>query len=631
MDNVDVDDTDVDDTDVDETDVDDVDVDIDDVDIDVDITALNRLSRPVYVSYDDEYRNSIENHRHSRPPIRVKRDRHKLNADGNENGTETDSPSPRRLYNTLPRKGESVKASTSQEVGFPEMGNKQLPYASPFFLKAEGTESYFRSGNSMNNVCVIKPELGVSSLLTFHGRRGDQKNHRGETKKNLAYVRNRDIVTVYSNIDGGRYLVPAKSKFSGSTLRWTGEFVDVRKGGDEHEFIVHLVGANSELPPDRKSKNASVFMSFRKSGSSARKSSAGSYASEGTERLSRRDRTRKTAGRKRSQPKIVKNYLSSINVDNTDTGNRRSGSRQRSKGKSRSKVSRTHIELGAIVLLESRAKPGYFVKAVKNSNLVHLSKVEPGKFEIVAPELRHLVSLSSTSGKTRMISPKETEREVKILCESEKEWLKLLQKLPMDIVYRILQYQGNWVKTARLVCRQWRSAAELHVRGVRVNGEFDSFHTEERRRNLFSFINRCKYLQSVNFRNVDDIRDDDLKSLRLCLHLKKAMFGGCIGLTDKAVRHITPLKGLTHVNLAMTGVTDAGLFMMAQNLPNLVHINLYGCDQITIRGVLNLVVRLKKLEDLNIRGTSVDFVHPRHLEQGVSVLTGPENPEGIYS
>lgn len=44
-----------------------------------------------------------------------------------------------------------------------------------------------------------------------------------------------------------------------------------------------------------------------------------------------------------------------------------------------------------------------------------------------------------------MINPREDEKEVVVLRESEKKWLRLLQEFPLDIVYRVLQYRGNWV------------------------------------------------------------------------------------------------------------------------------------------------------------------------------------------
>ena len=54
------------------------------------------------------------------------------------------------------------------------------------------------------------------------------------------------------------------------------------------------------------------------------------------------------------------------------------------------------LKIGDIVYLESKARPGFFIKAMDGSNMVHLSKTDPGKFEIAAPELRHLVKLSGT-------------------------------------------------------------------------------------------------------------------------------------------------------------------------------------------------------------------------------------------
>jgi len=570
---------------------------IDDNSGEVDITAINRLSRPVYVSYEEMHAQELERGSFGtsgeRPAIRVTRDR--------QQPSSTSPVSLGTKYHTLPRSKyriENPDVSDTSPVG------EKLPFASPFFLKPTSSEKYIRCGDSSSNVCVVKPQLDVSSLLTFHSRKGNQKNFKGESPENLQFVENGDIVTIYSNVAGGKYLSPVRPKYSVSSVRWNGDYSEVKKGGEEFEFIVHRV-PKEDLVAQTSSRKNSLFSTFRKS-TGKRTSAMGSQ--DGT--------------RKRSQPSIVKKYLNSIN-GNKHTSKHRLGRHSQFAGQC--------LEIDSVIVLESKLKPGYFIKAMNSSSLVQLSQADPTKFNIVAPELRHLLSLSSAKVETRMISPRQVERKEEVMNESEKEWLRLLQKLPKDIVYTILQYQGNWVKIARLVCRDWRSAAELHVTGVRVNGEFDSFHTEERRETLFSFINRCKYIQSVNLRNVDDVHDEDLKTLRMSTHLRKAMFGGCFNLTDKTIKLLSPLKHLTHINLAMTQVTDSGLFLMAKNLPNLVHINLYGCKNITGRGVLNLILRLKKLEDLNIRGTNVDFIHPRHLEQGVSVLTGPQNPEGIYS
>lgn len=54
------------------------------------------------------------------------------------------------------------------------------------------------------------------------------------------------------------------------------------------------------------------------------------------------------------------------------------------------------LKIGDIVYLESKSRPGYYIKAMTGSNMVHLSRTDRGQFEIAAPELRHLVKLSGT-------------------------------------------------------------------------------------------------------------------------------------------------------------------------------------------------------------------------------------------
>ena len=230
-----------------------------------------------------------------------------------------------------------------------------------------------------------------------------------------------------------------------------------------------------------------------------------------------------------------------------------------------------------------------------------------------------------------MINPREAEKEVVVLRESEKQWLRLLQEIPLDIVYRILQFRGNWVRTARLVCKQWCSAAELHVRRIRVNGEFELFQTKSQRLKLFNFVSRCRYLQWLTLRNVDDLYDEDLSMLWKNRFLIRLSCGGCVNLTDQAISHIGKCENLTHLNVAVSQVTDSGLAEVCATLPKLQHLNLYACEGVTLQGIHHVLNSLENLHDINIRGCNVEYVHDTATAHNVQVLTGPLHVEGIYS
>lgn len=232
---------------------------------------------------------------------------------------------------------------------------------------------------------------------------------------------------------------------------------------------------------------------------------------------------------------------------------------------------------------------------------------------------------------SRMINPREDEKEVVVLRESEKEWLRLLQKIPLDLVYQILQFRGNWVRTARLVCKKWCSAAELHVRRIRVNGEFELFNKKSHRLCLFNFVARCRYLKRLTLRNVDELLDEDLSQIWKNRHLERLSCGGCAGLSDKAIRHIGRCESLTHVNIAVSHVTDAGLRELCAKLPQLKHINLYACSEITLEGIRHVLNVMENLNDINIRGCNVEYSHETSPQNSVQVLTGPLHSEGIYS
>lgn len=227
----------------------------------------------------------------------------------------------------------------------------------------------------------------------------------------------------------------------------------------------------------------------------------------------------------------------------------------------------------------------------------------------------------------------EAEAGVKVAAE-EAAWLRMLQRLPLDVVYQILQCKGRWVRTARLVSKAWCRAAEQHVFGIRVNGEFAGISTARERGDLLGFVRRCQHLTSITLRNLDEITDEEAASIaRHCAHLQRLALGGCRRLGDASLRGVDELEHLAQLNLAATAITDAGLRHVAGGCPRLENVNLYGCKHISAAGVRGLLEAHAGLESLNIRGTRIDKTRAEELQRDFApkqVLTGPAHVDSIF-
>mmetsp|Transcript_13179 Transcript_13179/g.23618 ORF Transcript_13179/g.23618 Transcript_13179/m.23618 type:complete len:496 (+) Transcript_13179:93-1580(+) len=458
-----------------------------------------------------------------------------------------------------------------------------------FFLENyQARNKYLYAGS--NHVCQ-QGGIHSTSLMTFHGGGGEQLNYRDA--KNLVFVRDGDTVTLYVNIhNGGQYLNCERSH---KKMYWNGETSHVKTKPEAYEFTVRKVTPGEKRSSVRtRSFRLGTMFSFNMN---------------------------------RKNPEDQSKYEGEVRSGTTPPGD--SGQTQDGV-----LLPKELLKMGDIITLEHKARPGEYLLAKANSDFVHIRNT-PCYFRLRTPQLRHLVHLNSSSNGSHMFTHLSEETRVDRLgklSESEAQWLRLLQKLPHDIVYRILQYKGRWVRISRLVSRDWCKAAELHVHGIRVNGEFACISTTRERKQLIALIGRCKHLTHITLRNLDDMQENDVKVIGECKYLRRLALGGCRKLADGCIEVITGLQKLTHLNLAATAITDEGLELIATHLPSLECLNLYGCQYVSVYGVAK-VLALPKLVSLNIRGTKLDkdtSEAMQHNHPGKQLLTGPLYIDGIY-
>ncbi|GBG24316.1 F-box/LRR-repeat protein 14 [Hondaea fermentalgiana] len=443
--------------------------------------------------------------------------------------------------------GGALAARFDEERGY----GSPVAYASTFFLKGLESESYVFSADGKD--AGQSPTVEASSLITFHSQGAEQINFRGDT--DLINVEDDHIVTIYANIEAGKYLCPGPQ--STRRMSWKSN--------------VHLMDQQPPLCEWR----------VRRHGQGQHIDEQDTFVDEGQILLS-------------------------------------------------SKVNERTLRFGDIVTLESVSRPGCFLVAKPGHVHLQLSSIEEGLFVIAPPQLKHLVRLSGNAQPperlTRLDAPKKVSKE-------DAAWLRLLQRLPHDLVYRILQFKGRWVRTARLVSRDWSRAAEQHVFGIRVNGEYAGVATLEERRTLLNFVLRCKHLTSLTLRNLDDLLDEEVsEQIMECLFLRRLALGGCRRLSDAAFKRIGMLARITHLNVAATQVTDEFLELVFQGCKRLENLNLYGCKQVTLTGI-ERVLQLPSLLSINIRGTALDKATADRLQRAhlpKQVLVGAALADGVY-
>mmetsp|Transcript_13903 Transcript_13903/g.27003 ORF Transcript_13903/g.27003 Transcript_13903/m.27003 type:complete len:633 (+) Transcript_13903:628-2526(+) len=548
-----------------------------------------------------------------------------------------------------------------------------VAYASTFFLR--GLESTFYLYSSDGQTVGQTKIVDATSLITFHSQGAEQINFRGD--KDLVNVEDGHVVTIYANIGSGKYLCPGAQ--STRRLHWKSNAQHMAKEPRLYEWQVRRYSAGQNADADEQRlqraqrspsyfrRKLKVLQTFGLRRPSLDETSMQRYgpglspATGGGERgastMRRHSQSDLHAGsRSRTPPQggsgsnDARQLTARPNLEfQLLSQHQHYSARSQTAPSERSSTEEVQLSdadnlllsmtselndrtlcFGDIVTLESCSRPGCFLVAKPGHAHLQLSSIEEGLFVVAPPQLKHLVRLSGNAQPperlTQLDAPKKISKE-------DAEWLRLLQRLPHDLVYKILQYKGRWVRTARLVSKDWCRAAEQHVFGIRVNGEYAAVSTLEERRHLLDFMLRCRHLTSLTLRNLDDLLDEEVaQQIMKCKFLRKLALGGCRRLTDEAFVRIDILVHLTHLNVATTQVTDEFLDRVVRSCPKLENLNLYGCKQISITGIKN-VLKLESLQSLNIRGTSLDKATADRLQRTYlqkQVLVGAALPDGVY-
>jgi len=553
---------------------------------------------------------------------------------------------------SLPHDDHGEEASAAVRQDDREFG-KPVAFASTFLLR--GLESGRFLFGDESNACK-HGEMHSSSLVTFHARDGDQLNYRGDPVPSLFKVRDGQIVTIYANIGTGRYLTPGPQ--STRKLFWEVGPVGMAEDPEMFQFFVRRMGNFANIAAAESDELISTSPRNTKGGYLRRKLKM--FPSFSKRRMSYDEKLLRT---KTNSPPTVQNSSdgrsgipSSPSESHGSPQMRRINSLRElttvscADGETRynfeeeenqrveddtspqtAEVTSKTLRIGDVITLESCSRPGCFLSAKPSQSFVELSSVEEGRFVILPPQLRHLINLIGTS-KSSADALSQLDAPTRIPKE-EAPWLKLLQRLPHELLYRVLQFKGGWVQTARLVCKSWARAAELHIFKVRINGEFACISTDQERNGFLSFVERCIHLTALTIRNTDELTNDELCE-RICKmnYLQKLAVGGCRNLDDCGLCNIGELRLLVHLNIAATQITDAGLLMITQQCARLETLNLYGCLKVTTHGV-EKVLQMPTLQSINIRGTRISRANSEVLQRNypmVQILIGEALSDGIY-
>ena len=163
------------------------------------------------------------------------------------------------------------------------------------------------------------------------------------------------------------------------------------------------------------------------------------------------------------------------------------------------------------------------------------------------------------------------------------------------------------IRKIREVNKYWNEISSDLVTGIK-SGDFLEGGGSQQKRVLFQCIAQFPRATRLNLRNMDSLVDSDLSIFFTPRHfeyLRVLNVGGCYKLTDDAIDESLKLcKSLCHLNLACTLTSDFGLEIIADNLPSIITLNLFGCKMITKTGCCYAASKLKKMESFNLRGAS---------------------------
>ncbi|KAG7015628.1 F-box protein [Cucurbita argyrosperma subsp. argyrosperma] len=191
--------------------------------------------------------------------------------------------------------------------------------------------------------------------------------------------------------------------------------------------------------------------------------------------------------------------------------------------------------------------------------------------------------------------------------ESEPE----IDRLPIDLLAHIFAMITSFTDLAQAcgVCRKWKEGVKLSL-GRKESLSFagwkmDDDSTARLIRHAYSLrdldISRSRWGSQITDHGLHQI------SLANCIpNLTSISLWGMAGITDKGVvQLISRANSLQNLNVGGTFVTDVSLRAIADNCPNLKSIVLWSCRHVTESGLLILVSKCRKLESINVWGMRV--------------------------
>ncbi|GLU20039.1 hypothetical protein SLE2022_362560 [Rubroshorea leprosula] len=185
-----------------------------------------------------------------------------------------------------------------------------------------------------------------------------------------------------------------------------------------------------------------------------------------------------------------------------------------------------------------------------------------------------------------------------------------IDRLPIDLLAHIFVMITSFTDLAQasIVCRKWKQGVQQSL-ARRESLSFASWKMDDdSTARLVRHAYTLKELDISRNRWGCQITDDGLCKISLakCVsNLTSISLWGITGITDKGVvQLISRTNSLQHLNVGGTFITDESLQAIADCCPLLKSIVLWSCRHVTETGLLILVSKCRKLESMNLWGTS---------------------------
>ena len=115
-------------------------------------------------------------------------------------------------------------------------------------------------------------------------------------------------------------------------------------------------------------------------------------------------------------------------------------------------------------------------------------------------------------------------------------------------------------------------------------------------------LHRLSTLETLELSHCHQINDEDVKLIMNgCRDLEQINLESCQGIGDSGFLDLARnLKKLIRVNLTRTTISDVPLIDFATHCPNLTHLNVTRCVNLSEKGILGFVRQAPALQELNI-------------------------------